>query len=217
VLDGVDLLVPGGTTLAVVGRSGAGKSLLAELAGRLADPDAGEVLLDGMPLRDLGHADLRAAVSYAFERPALLGTTVEDAVGFGLTTPSPDRIRSAARAAHADDFVRRLPHGYATRCADAPRSGGESQRLGLARAFAHGGRLLILDDALSSLDTVTEHRIAQSLLAPGAGPTRLLIAHRTATAARADAVAWLDGGRIRAVGPHAELWRDAEYRAVFGA
>ncbi|TVZ90144.1 ABC transporter ATP-binding protein [Streptomyces sp. BK340] len=217
VLDGVDLLVPGGTTLAVVGRSGAGKSLLAELAGRLADPDAGEVLLDGMPLRDLGHADLRAAVSYAFERPALLGTTVEDAIGFGLTTPSPDRIRSAARAAHADDFVRRLPHGYATRCADAPRSGGESQRLGLARAFAHGGRLLILDDALSSLDTVTEHRIAQSLLAPGAGPTRLLIAHRTATAARADAVAWLDGGRIRAVGPHAELWRDAEYRAVFGA
>lgn len=217
VLDGVDLLVPGGTTLAVVGRSGAGKSLLAELAGRLADPDAGEVLLDGMPLRDLGHADLRGAVSYAFERPALLGTTVEDAIGFGLTTPSPDRIRSAARTAHADDFVRRLPDGYATRCADAPRSGGESQRLGLARAFAHGGRLLILDDALSSLDTVTEHRIAQSLLAPGAGPTRLLIAHRTATAARADAVAWLDGGRIRAVGPHAELWRDAEYRAVFGA
>ncbi|MFG2122954.1 ABC transporter ATP-binding protein [Streptomyces sp. NPDC048710] len=217
VLDGVDLLVPGGTTLAVVGRSGTGKSLLAELAGRLADPDAGEVLLDGIPLRELGHADLRGAVSYAFERPALLGTTVEDAIAFGLTTPSPDRIRWAARTARADDFVRRLPDGYATRCADAPRSGGESQRLGLARAFAHGGRLLILDDALSSLDTVTEHRIAQSLLAPGAGPTRLLIAHRTATAARADAVAWLDGGRIRAVGRHAELWRDAEYRAVFGA
>ncbi|MGW2748525.1 ABC transporter ATP-binding protein [Streptomyces sp. NPDC001450] len=217
VLDGVDLLVPGGTTLAVVGRSGTGKSLLAELAGRLADPDAGEVLLDGVPLRDLGHADLRRAVSYAFERPVLLGTTIEEAIAFGLTTPSPDRIRSAARTAHADAFVRRLPDGYATRCADAPRSGGESQRLGLARAFAHDGRLLILDDALSSLDTVTEHRIAQSLLAPGAGPTRLLIAHRTATAARADAVAWLDGGRIRAIGPHAELWRDAEYRAVFGA
>lgn len=217
VLDGVDLLVPGGTTLAVVGRSGTGKSLLAELAGRLADPDAGEVLLDGIPLRELGHAELRGAVSYAFERPALLGTTVEDVIAFGLTTPSPDRIRSAARTARADHFVRRLPDGYATRCTDAPRSGGESQRLGLARAFAHGGRLLILDDALSSLDTVTERQIARSLLAPGAGPTRLLIAHRTATAARADAVAWLDGGRIRAVGPHAELWRDAEYRAVFGA
>ncbi|MGW2731754.1 ABC transporter ATP-binding protein, partial [Streptomyces sp. NPDC001494] len=119
-------------------------------------------------------------------------------------------------AAPADDYVRRLPAGYATRCADAPRSGGEAQRLGLARAFAHGGRLLILDDALSSLDTVTEHQITEALLSSRAGPTRLLIAHRTATAARADAVAWLDGGRVRAVGPHAELWRDPEYRAVFG-
>ncbi|MGW4565118.1 ATP-binding cassette domain-containing protein, partial [Streptomyces sp. NPDC004561] len=215
VLDGVDLVVPGGSTLAVVGRSGTGKSLLAELAGRLADPDAGEVRLDGVPLRDLGHAELRRAVAYAFERPALLGTTIEDTIGFGLAAPSPAAVRSAARRARADDFVRRLPDGYATRCADAPRSGGESQRLGLARAFAHGGRLLVLDDALSSLDTVTEHQIAGSLLASGPGPTRLLIAHRAATAARADAVAWLDAGRVRAVGPHQELWRDAEYRAVF--
>ncbi|KIE27844.1 ABC transporter ATP-binding protein [Streptomyces sp. MUSC 125] len=217
VLDGVDLVVPGGTALAVVGRSGTGKSLLAEVAGRLCDPDAGEVLLDGVPLRDLAHADLRHAVTYAFERPALLGTTVADAIAFGLTTPCAAEVRSAARTARADGFVRRLPHGYATRCADAPRSGGESQRLGLARAFAHGGRLLILDDALSSLDTVTEHQIAQSLLAPGPGPTRLLVAHRAATAARADLVAWLDGGRVRALGPHRELWRDPEYRAVFGA
>ncbi|MFJ9831327.1 ATP-binding cassette domain-containing protein [Streptomyces sp. NPDC101169] len=216
VLDGVDLLVPAGAMLAVVGRSGTGKSLLAELAGRLTDPDAGEVRLDGVPLRDLRHDELRRAVSYAFERPALLGTTIEDTLSFGLAAPSAERVRSAARAARADDFVRRLPAGYATRCADAPRSGGEAQRLGLARAFAHGGRLLILDDALSSLDTVTEHQITEALLSSRAGPTRLLIAHRTATAARADAVAWLDGGRVRAVGPHAELWRDPEYRAVFG-
>lgn len=113
--------------------------------------------------------------------------------------------------------MRRLPDGYDTLVADAPRSGGESQRLGLARAFAHGGRLLILDDALSSLDTVTEARIAEALVNGGAGGTRLLVAHRTATAARADAVAWLDGGRVRAVGPHEELWRAAEYRAVFGS
>ncbi|MFI9802819.1 ABC transporter ATP-binding protein [Streptomyces sp. NPDC052301] len=216
VLDGIDLVVPGGTTLAVVGRSGTGKSLLAEVAGRLADPEAGEVLLDGVPLTDLTHDALRGAVACAFERPALLGTTIEDTIAFGLTAPSPAEVRSAARLAHADDFVRRLPDGYATRRTDAPRSGGETQRLGLARAFAHGGRLLILDDALSSLDTVTEHRIAASLLAPGTGRTRLLIAHRTTTAARADAVAWLDGGRVRAVGAHRELWRDAEYRAVFG-
>ncbi|OXS31774.1 ABC transporter ATP-binding protein [Streptomyces sp. XY006] len=216
VLDGVDLVVPGGTALAVVGRSGAGKSLLAALAGRLADPDGGEVLLDGVPLRDLPHDDLRRAVGYAFARPALLGGTVGQAIGLGLASPSPAAIRQAARTALADDFVRRLPEGYDTPVADAPRSGGESQRLGLARAFAHGGRLLILDDALSSLDTVTERRIADALLGAGPGTTRLLVAHRSATAARADAVAWLDGGRVRAVGPHEELWRIPEYRAVFG-
>ncbi|MHC3467184.1 ABC transporter ATP-binding protein [Streptomyces sp. 7R007] len=217
VLDGVDLVVPGGTALAVVGRSGAGKSLLAALAGRLADPEAGEVLLDGVPLPELTHDELRRAVGYAFERPALLGTTVEEAIGLGVSSPSPQRVREAARSACADDFVRRLPHGYATACADAPRSGGESQRLGLARAFAHDGRLLVLDDALSSLDTVTEEQITRALLAHDSHRTRLLVAHRAATAARADAVAWLDGGRVRAVGPHAELWRLPGYRAVFGA
>ncbi|WP_330324044.1 ABC transporter ATP-binding protein [Streptomyces pseudovenezuelae] len=216
VLDGVDLVVPGGTTLAVVGRSGTGKSLLAALAGRLAEPDAGEVLLDGVPLRELTHDALRRSIGYAFERPALLGGTVEEEIGLALPSRSPARVREAARTAHADDFVRRLPEGYDTLVADAPRSGGESQRLGLARAFAHGGRLLILDDALSSLDTVTEARIAEALVSGGARGTRLLVAHRAATAARADAVAWLDGGRVRAVGPHEELWRLAEYRAVFG-
>ncbi|MET9764871.1 ABC transporter ATP-binding protein [Streptomyces sp. NPDC006372] len=216
VLDGVDLVVPGGTTLAVVGRSGAGKSLLAALAGRLSDPDSGEVLLDGVPLRELSHDDLRGAVGYAFARPALLGGTVEQAIGLGLPSPSPGLIREAARTALADDFVRRLPEGYDTAVTDAPRSGGESQRLGLARAFAHGGRVLILDDALSSLDTVTERHITDALLGDGPDRTRLLVAHRSATAACADAVAWLDGGRVRAVGRHEELWRVAEYRAVFG-
>ncbi|MEV6999182.1 ABC transporter ATP-binding protein [Streptomyces sp. NPDC093982] len=214
VLDGIDLVVPGGTTLAVVGRSGAGKSLLAAIAGRLADPDDGEVLLDGVPVRELAHDDLRRAVAHAFERPVLLGGTVEDAIGLGLPDPSPTRIREAARTAHADDFIRRLPHGYGTALADAPRSGGETQRLGLARAFAHDGRLLILDDALSSLDTVTEARITEALTG-GSSATRLLVAHRAATAARADAVAWLDGGRVRAVGRHEELWGIAEYREAF--
>ncbi|PWI13713.1 ABC transporter ATP-binding protein [Streptomyces sp. Act143] len=215
VLEGVDLVVPGGTTFAVVGRSGAGKSLLAALAGRLADPDAGAVLLDGVPLRELTHDALRGAVRHAFDRPALLGGTLEEEIGLGPTPASPVRVREAARAAHADDFVNRLPGGYATRCADAPHSGGEAQRLGLARAFAHDARLLVLDDALSSLDTVTEAQITASLVGSGAGRTRLLVAHRAATAARADAVAWLDGGRVRAVGPHEKLWRLPAYRAVF--
>ncbi|MFE5812527.1 ABC transporter transmembrane domain-containing protein [Streptomyces sp. NPDC056479] len=215
VLDGVDLVVPGGTTLALVGRSGTGKSLLAALAGRLADPDGGEVLLDGVPLSELTHDDLRRAIAYAFERPVLLGDTVEDAIGLSLSAPSPTIVRQAARTAHTDDFVARLPNGYATTLSDAPRSGGETQRLGLARAFAHGGRLLILDDALSSLDTVTEARITEALAGGGSSATRLLIAHRAATAARADAVAWLDGGRVRAVGRHEELWGITAYREAF--
>lgn len=214
VLDGVDLVVPGGTTLALVGRSGTGKSLLAALAGRLTDPDAGEVLLDGVPLPALPRAELRAAIAQAFDRPALLGTTIEDTVSLGLASPA--RVREAARTACADDFVRRLPNGWATPCADAPHSGGEAQRLGLARAFAHGGRLLILDDALSSLDTITERQVTRSVFGRTTTATRLVVAHRAATAARADTVAWLDGGRVRAVGTHEQLWRTAGYRAVFG-
>ncbi|TQJ57405.1 ATP-binding cassette subfamily B protein [Streptomyces sp. SLBN-115] len=214
VLDGVDLVVPGGTTLALVGRSGAGKSLLAALAGRLTDPDAGEVLLDGVPLPALPRAELRAAIAQAFDRPALLGTTIEDTVSLGLATPA--RVREAARSACADDFVRRLPDGWSTPCADAPHSGGEAQRLGLARAFAHDGRLLILDDALSSLDTITERQVTRSVFGRTTTATRLVVAHRASTAARADTVAWLDGGRVRAVGTHEQLWRTAGYRAVFG-
>lgn len=217
VLDGIDLTVPGGGTLAVVGRSGSGKSVLAAVAGRLADPDDGEVRLDGAPLNALSRDALREAVGHAFERPALLGETIADTIALGVRAASVGRVRNAARTARADSFVRRLPRGYATRCTDAPLSGGEVQRLGLARAFAHGGRLLILDDALSSLDTVTEHHIAEALFRPSPGSTRLVIAHRASTAARADRVAWLDGGRVRALGPHTELWRVPEYRALFGA
>ncbi|MDT0565886.1 ABC transporter ATP-binding protein [Streptomyces sp. DSM 3412] len=217
VLDRVDLVVPAGATVAVVGRSGAGKSLLAAVAGRLTDPDEGEVRLDGVPLPELDRRELRRAIVHAFERPALLGESVEDTIAFGVVRPSPARIREAARAAHADGFVRRLPDGYATPCADAPLSGGEAQRLGLARAFARDSRLLVLDDALSSLDTLTEHDITDALLRATTGGSRLLIAHRVTTAARADTVVWLDKGTVRAVGPHTELWRTAEYRELFGS
>ncbi|PWG10794.1 ABC transporter ATP-binding protein, partial [Streptomyces sp. V2] len=214
VLDGVDLTVPGGTTLAVVGRSGSGKSLLAAVAARLTDPSQGEVLLDGVPLHTLAHDALRTSVACAFERPALLGATIGDTIALGLQTPTD--IEAAARKAQAHDFITRLPHGYATPCADAPHSGGESQRLGLARAFARPARLLVLDDALSSLDTITEHRITEALFSSADPTTRVVVAHRAATAARADAVAWVEEGRVRAVGRHGELWGVAEYRGLFG-
>jgi ATP-binding cassette, subfamily B, bacterial len=216
VLDRLDLVVPAGAIVAVVGRSGSGKSLLAALAGRLVDPDEGEVLLDGVPLRELGRRELRRAVQYAFARPALLGDSIGGAIRFGGTVPPPELVEAAARAACADQFIRRLPDGYETALGEVSMSGGEVQRIGLARAFAHapGARLLILDDATSSLDTATEMQVTRALTGH-AGQTRLVIAHRAATAARAGLVAWLDGGRIRACGAHRELWTDPAYRSAF--
>ncbi|MEU3301557.1 ABC transporter ATP-binding protein [Streptomyces sp. NPDC006678] len=217
VLRGVGLVVPGGATLALVGRSGSGKTALAQLPGRLADPDTGTVLLDGVPVAEIDREVLRREVGYAFERPALFGTTVRDSIAFGPYAPPLAEVSAAARAAEADAFVRRLPDGYGTQLKRAPLSGGEAQRLGLARAFAHAGRLLVLDDATSSLDSVTERQVARALLNQVRPGTRLVVAHRASSAARADLVAWLDDGRIRAVGPHAALWALPEYRAVFAA
>ncbi|MDW5322613.1 ABC transporter ATP-binding protein [Plantactinospora sp. KLBMP9567] len=250
VLDGIDLRVPHGATIAVVGPSGAGKSTLAAVAGRLRDPDAGEVLLDGVPLRQLSRSALRHAVGYGFERPVLIGDTIAEAITLGSGAPphtkwatvdgqpdtgqatvdrqpdtkqaTIDRRRAAgqlvavARAAAIDEFVERLPDGYHSRLEATPMSGGEAQRLGLARSL-HAQRLLILDDATSSLDTATEHRIATAVAAHPDRRTRLVVTHRVATATAADLVAWLDGGRLRGVGPHRELWRDPAYRAVFTA
>jgi ATP-binding cassette subfamily B protein len=219
VLRDLDLTVASGAAVAVVGRSGAGKSTLARLAGRLADPDAGTVLLDGTNLREFTRASLRESVVYAFERPELVGDTPYDVIGFGSRRPDDARIRLAARQAQAAAFLARLPRRMRTSLDGAPLSGGEVQRLGLARAFAHAGaaRLLVLDDATSSLDTVTEMLVARAITGELSGLTRLIVAHRATTAARADLVAWLDGGRIRALAPHGELWADREYRAIFGA
>jgi ATP-binding cassette subfamily B protein len=216
-LDGIDLVIPGGSATAVVGRSGSGKSLLAALAGRLVDPARGTVLLDGEPLPGVAREALRRAVGYAFERPVLVGETLAHAIGLGRRFPDPAIVQGAARAACADTFIRRLPQGYATSPDDAPMSGGERQRIGLARAFAHGERLLVLDDATSSLDTVTERQVTAALTGELGDRTRLIVAHRVATAARADRVIWLDEGRVRGHDHHRVLWEDPAYRAAFQA
>ena len=217
VIDGLDLVVPAGATVAVVGRSGAGKSLLAAAAGRLVDPERGQVLLDGVALAELSREQLRSAVGFAFERPALVGDTIEEAIDFGSRGGTEATIRRAAAMARADAFIERLPQGYSTELAAAPLSGGELQRLGLARAFAHPYRVLVLDDATSSLDTVTERQVGAVLASANRGQTRLIIAHRATTAARTDLVAWLDRGAVRSLRPHRELWRDPDYRALFGS
>jgi ATP-binding cassette, subfamily B, bacterial len=216
-LEPLDLTIPAGAMVAVVGPNGAGKSLLAALAGRLIDPDAGEVRLDGLALQRLSRQELRTAIGYGFASPALIGETIADAIGFGAHRPPADEIAAAALAARADEFIRRLPSGYATPLHEAPLSGGEIQRLGLARAFAHAGRVVILDDVAASLDTMTEHEIAAALTGALADSTRIVVAHRASTAARADLVVWLVAGRLRAVAAHDRLWADRDYRALFEA
>ncbi len=215
VLRDLDLVIPGGALVAVVGRSGSGKSLLAALVGRLVDPDEGEVWLDGVPLPELERRELRRAVGYGFERPALIGDTLADVIAFGEHRPGQPLLAGAAHAACADGFIRRMPQGYRTKLVDARMSGGEIQRIGLARAFAHAGRVLVLDDVAASLDTVTEHHIRQVLTGALADRTRLIVAHRASTASHADLVVWLADGRVRRVAPHDELWKEPSYREVF--
>lgn len=213
-LQHVDLTVLAGTTLAVVGRSGAGKSALAEVLGGLVEPDEGEVLLDGVPIASVRQEELRAAFGYAFERPSLLGETVSDAVGYGAWS-GPAAVRAACRTAQVHDLVVRLPDGYHTPLTETPLSGGEAQRVGLARALARGPRVLVLDDATASLDTVTESLVDTSISDTLPGRTRIVVTHRVAVARRAGVVAWLDRGRLRAVGPHDALWAEPDYRAIF--
>lgn len=217
VLDKLDLTVPAGMSVAVVGRSGAGKSTLAQLAGRLAEPDAGRVLLAGVDLRQLDPAALRRSVAYAFERPALLGGTVGGLLRLGRPEATTAEIEAAARAAQAHRFIVRLPAGYDTALSAVRLSGGEYQRLGLARALLHACPLTVLDDATSSLDTATEVEVGRALTRLLFGRTSLVVAHRASTAARADLVAWLHAGQVRALAPHAELWTDPQYRALFQA
>jgi ATP-binding cassette, subfamily B, bacterial len=217
VLAAIDLVVPGGALVAVVGRSRSGKSLLAALAGRLSDPDEGEVLLDGVALSELSRRELRREIGYGFERPVLVGETLADTIAWGVETSSREEVVVAARAARADDFIRPMPAGYDTPLADAPTSGGEIQRVGLARALAHARRLLVLDDVAANLDTVTEHHIGAVVTGALAGRTRIVIAQRASTAARADAVVWLEDGGIRAYAPHGQLWLVPDYRALFEA
>ncbi|WP_199443386.1 ABC transporter ATP-binding protein [Umezawaea beigongshangensis] len=211
VLRDVDLVVPAGAFVVVVGASGSGKSALTSVLGGLLEPDTGRVLLDGRPLQETSAG---AVFGHAFDRPALLGRTVADAVACG-TSADRSRVRAACRAAQVHDVVVRLPEGYDTPLALTPLSGGEAQRLGLARAIVRDPRVLVLDDATASLDAVTESGVSRAIDEALPGRTRVVTTHRVTTAERADLVVWLERGRVRRSGPHEVLWEDPEYRAVF--
>ncbi|MCA2230236.1 ABC transporter ATP-binding protein [Nonomuraea aurantiaca] len=214
VLDSIDLDIPAGSVVALVGDSGAGKSALASVVGGLRAPDQGRVLIDGVDLADADSTEVRRIVAYAFDRPALLGDTVRDAVGYGDLPVTPTAIKSALRDSDSGAFVARLPERELTPVRELRLSGGELQRLGLARAFCRDAKVLILDDALSSLDTATEVRITQAL--DRHRGTRLIITHRMSTAARADHVVWLRNGQVAVTGTHRKLLALPGYRAMFG-
>ncbi|WP_216216819.1 ABC transporter ATP-binding protein [Amycolatopsis aidingensis] len=217
VLGEVNLDIPAGSSVAVLGSDGAAASLLAEVVAGLRIPDQGAVLVNGVAQSAFDSRALRERVGFAFARPHLLGNTVADAVAYTDEPPAPDRVETALDTAAARPFVDRLPEGAATPLPGLRLSGGETQRLGIARAVCRDVGLLVLDDALSSVDTVTESTITEALRTVAPGATRLIVTHRATTADAADLVVWLDGGQVRATGPHRELLNQAGYAALFGS
>ncbi|NGO76713.1 ABC transporter ATP-binding protein [Streptomyces sp. YC504] len=212
-LDGIDLHIRPGETMALVGATGSGKTTLTALVPRLHEPTGGRITLDGEDITAMPRERLRELVAVAFEEPTLFSASVGDNVLMGAEHATADDLRRALAVAQAD-FVHRLPHGVDTQVGEQglSLSGGQRQRLALARAVVGRPRFLVLDDPLSALDVHTEALVEAALREVLAETTALVVAHRPSTVLLADRVALLSGGRITAVGTHQELLRDsAEY------
>ncbi|HWH12186.1 MAG TPA: ABC transporter ATP-binding protein [Solirubrobacteraceae bacterium] len=217
VLDGLDLRIPAGERLAIVGPSGSGKSTAALLVSRFRDPAAGAVLLDGHDVRDVSLHSLRRQVGVVFEESFLFSDTVAANIAYGRPQATVEEIRAAADVAAADEFIRELPDGYDTVVGERglTLSGGQRQRIALARAILIDPRILILDDATSAIDAKTEEAIGDRLRLAMAGRTTLIVAHRRSTVSLADRIVVLDGGRVADVGTHDELTdRSRLYRTL---
>ncbi|MFI5723474.1 ABC transporter ATP-binding protein [Streptomyces cyaneofuscatus] len=209
VLDGFSLTVEPGETLAIVGASGSGKSTVSLLLPRFYDVSHGAVLIGGHDVRELTQASLRAAIGLVPEDSFLFSDTVRSNIAYGLPDATQEQIEQAARAAQAHGFISALPDGYDTTVGEhgLTLSGGQRQRVALARAILTDPRLLLLDDATSAVDARVEHEIHEALKQVMEGRTTLLIAHRRSTLQLADRIAVLDGGKLAAIGTHAELER----------
>jgi len=206
-LTGVDLEVEAGRTVALVGPSGSGKTSLVALIARLYDPSAGTVSVDGVDVREVDVASLRSEIAFVADDSFLFTATVAENIAYAVPEASREQIEAAARRAQADEFIRDLPAGYETRVGERglTLSGGQRQRVAIARALLADPRILILDDATSSVDATTEAAIKEGLREAMAGRTTFIIAHRLSTVSLADEVVVIDGGRVVDRGTHEEL------------
>jgi ATP-binding cassette subfamily B protein len=206
-LDGLDLVVEPGETIALVGPSGAGKSTVLHLLLRFYDPQEGHITLDGIDLRDLAPAALRARLGLVPQDPVIFSEDAAANIRLGRPGASEAEVRAAARAAAADGFIAALPAGYATHLGakGVTLSGGQRQRLAIARAVLRDPAVLLLDEATSALDAESEQAVQQALAGLSRGRTTLVVAHRLATIRRADRILVLDHGRVVASGDHAAL------------
>jgi ATP-binding cassette subfamily B protein len=207
ILRDVDLTVPAGTTLAVVGETGAGKTSLAYLLARLYDPQEGAVLIDGIDVRELSLQSLAGIVGVVSQETYLFHASVRENLRFARPDAGDAEIEAAARAAQIHDLIASLPEGYETVVGERGYrfSGGEKQRIAIARAVLRNPPVLILDEATSALDAHTERAVQQALDRLAAGRTVIAIAHRLSTVRGAEQIALLEGGRVVELGDHEEL------------
>jgi subfamily B ATP-binding cassette protein MsbA len=206
-LDGVSLSVAPGEVVALVGPSGGGKTTMVSLLPRFWDVDQGRITLDGIDVRSLRLAELRGAIGVVPQEPALFSGTIRENIAYARPKAADDEIQAAARAAHAHEFIERLPQGYDTLVGErgVKLSGGQRQRVAIARAILKNPAVLILDEATSNLDTESERLIEDALAKLLVGRTTLIIAHRLSTVQRADRLVVLEHGRIVEEGTHGEL------------